>query len=86
MINIHEAKDILFDLVVGCSVAHSALPPWDAEPFKPFPTFQKYYKVFIYLLGYIAINARSTIYKQISTQTIGGINESVVNAQGPKES
>lgn len=86
MINLHEGKDILFDVMVGCSIAHSFLPPWDAEAFQPFPTFTKYYKVFIYVLGYVAINARSSVYKSISTQKIGGVNESVYNATGQPKS
>jgi hypothetical protein len=71
-INAHEAKDILFDIVVGCSVAHSFLPPWDF--LNDFPQAQKVYKAFIYLIGYVAINARSTVYKSISTETPGGVN------------
>jgi hypothetical protein len=70
---------------VGCSVAHSFLPPWDADAFKPFPGFVKYYKVFIYIVGYVAINMRSTVYKSISTQTLGGVNESIVNGTTKEE-
>lgn len=83
--DVHAAKDIVFEIVGGASLLHSLLPPWDAEPFQPFPTFVKYYKVFIYVLGYIAINLRSTVYKSISTQTTGGINESIVNATAPED-
>lgn len=83
--NLHEAKDILFSVIVGCSVLHTFLPPWDAEAFQPFPAFVKYYKVFIYVLGYVAINARSAVYKSISTETTGGVNESVTNATGVKK-
>jgi hypothetical protein len=79
MVNVHAAKDILFDVVVGCSILHSTLPPWDF--LNDFPRAQKVYKAAIYLIGYIAINARSTVYKGISTQTIGGVNESVNNAE-----
>lgn len=78
--NAHAVKDIVFDVVVVCSVLHSTLPPWDF--LNDFPRAQKIYKVSIYLIGYIAINARSTIYKTISTQTPGGVNESVTNANG----
>ncbi len=75
MINAHAAKDIAFDIVVGCSVAHSVLPPWDF--LADFPTAQKVYKAFVYLVGYVAINARSTVYKSISTETNGGPNQAV---------
>lgn len=79
--NAHAVKDIAFDIVVGCSVAHTFLPPWDADALKPFPTLQKYYRLLIYVVGYVGINARSTIYPSISTQTPGGVNESVNNAK-----
>jgi hypothetical protein len=55
------------------------LPPWDADAFQPFPSFVKFYKVLIYVVGYVAVNARSTVYPSISTQTPGGVNESVRN-------
>jgi hypothetical protein len=69
--------NIITRVVFVASVAHTLLPPWDADAFQPFPAFQKYYKVLIYLIGYVAINARSTVYPQISTQKTGGVNESV---------
>lgn len=72
--NIHAAKDIVFDGVVGASFLHTFLPPWDAEPFQPFPNFQKYYRVFIYVTGYLAVNARSTVYRSISVQNPNGPN------------
>lgn len=74
MVNWHAVKDIAFDAVVGCSVLHTFLPPWDADAFIPFPTFQKYYKLLIYVVGYIAISARSTVYKSISTSNPDGVN------------
>ena len=52
-------------LVVTCSVLHNVLPPWEA--FTDFPTAQKYYKLLIYLIGYVALNLRSTVYSNIST-------------------
>ncbi len=71
-VNVHAAKDILFDVVVGCSIAHTILPPWDF--LNDFPRAQKVYKAIIYVIGYIAINARSAVYKSISTETVGGVN------------
>lgn len=81
----HEWTDIGLRMVAGAAVLHTFLPPWDAEVFQPFPTFQKYYKVFIYLTGYVALHARSTVYKSISTSAIGGVNETVANAEGTKQ-
>lgn len=72
--SLHEAKDIAFDLVIGCSIAHTFFPPWDAEPFKPFPRFQKYYRLLIYVIGYVGINFRSTVYKSISIENPNGKN------------
>jgi hypothetical protein len=65
---------VYFTAVTVASFLHSTLPPWDAEAFVPFPTFQKYYKVLIYVLGYIALNARSTIYPSISVNNPNGVN------------
>ena len=70
----HNWINVVTGIVFVASILHSTLPPWDAEPFQQFPSFVKYYKILIYLIGYIAINARSTIYKSISTQTPGGPN------------
>lgn len=51
--------------IIVCSILHSTLPPWDF--LNDFPTLQKYYKLLIYVIGYVALNARSTVYKSIST-------------------
>jgi len=51
-------------VVFICSVLHSVLPPWDF--LNEFPRAQKYYKLAIYIIGYIALNARSTVYQSIS--------------------
>jgi len=59
---------IYTNVVTISSHAHSLLPPWDAEPFAPFPTFQKYYRVFIYILGYVGASYRSTVYPSLSTK------------------
>jgi hypothetical protein len=59
---------MVFDWVTGvvfvCSVLHTMLPPWDM--LHEFPTAQKYYKVVVYTVGYIAINGRSTVYRELS--------------------
>lgn len=56
------------------SILHSALPPWDADAFKPFPRLQSCYRLFIYFLGYVAINLRSTVYPSISIHNPNGVN------------
>lgn len=53
------------EVVTVCSVLHAILPPWEA--LNDFPTAQKYYKLFVYLVGYIALNWRSTLWKELST-------------------
>lgn len=50
--------------VVTCSVLHTFLPPW--EFLTDFPKAQKYYKVLVYVVGYVALNGRSTVYQSIS--------------------
>lgn len=79
-VNLHELKDIAFDVVVACSVLHTFLPPWDAEALKPFPTLQKYYRLLIYVVGYVGINARSTVYPIISINNPNGVNNKVSGA------
>jgi hypothetical protein len=66
----HSIQDLIFHIIVACSVAHSLLPPWDF--LDQFPTAQKYYKVFIYVIGYVALNGRSTVYRSISTASTNG--------------
>jgi hypothetical protein len=60
----HQLLDIATQTVVACSLLHTFLPPWDF--LNDFPTAQKYYKVFVYLVGYIGLNARSTVYQSVS--------------------
>lgn len=63
----------IYDDVMGavglCSLLHSLLPPW--EFLDDFPRAQKFYKVFIYVIGYVGINARSTVYQSISEKRNG---------------
>jgi hypothetical protein len=67
----HWVFDYISGSVLVCSVLHTLLPPWDF--LNDFPKAQKYYKLFVYVVGYIAINARSTAWRSIS----------VTNPQGP---
>jgi hypothetical protein len=57
----------LTEFSVICSILHSILPPWDSPFLDGFPKAQKVYKSFIYLLGYLAVNVRSTVHRDIST-------------------
>lgn len=68
--------------VFVCSLIHSFAPPWDAKEIEPFPTFQKVYRLFIYVIGYIALNARSTVYPSISTQNPNGVNANAKTLNG----
>lgn len=62
----YDPVKLTTEVIAFSSLLHTILPPWDG--FEDFPIFQKYYKVFIYVVGYAALNGRSTIYKSISTQ------------------
>jgi hypothetical protein len=57
--------DVLSRTVVVCSLLHTFLPPWDF--LAPWPRAQKVYRAIIYVIGYVAINARSTVYPSVST-------------------
>lgn len=61
----HKLFDIATGIVTVASVVHTLLPPWDA--FNDFPRTQKVYKLIVYIVGYLAVNARSTVYPTIST-------------------
>lgn len=62
--NAHAILDWGTRIIVSCSILHTFLPPWDF--LADFPRAQKYYKLLIYVVGYIAINGRSTVYKSIA--------------------
>jgi hypothetical protein len=55
------------EIVTGASVLHTLLPPWEA--FNDYPAIQKPYKVIVYIIGYAALNGRSTVYPSLSTQS-----------------
>ncbi len=67
MLNQHQLIDIGTETVVVCSLLHTFLPPWDF--LADFPKAQKLYKVFVYLVGYIGLNARSTVYQSVSMKS-----------------
>lgn len=68
----HHIIDILTSVVAICSLLHTLLPPWDF--LNDFPRAQKYYKLLIYIIGYLALNGRSTVYGSISVSNPAGPN------------
>lgn len=78
IIHWHELKDYAVNTVAICSTLHAVLPPWDWQPqfvtegLSDFPRAQnfmlgifrnRWYKLIIYTIGYIALNMRSTVWK-----------------------
>jgi hypothetical protein len=76
--------DLGMRVVVICSLIHTFAPPWDAEALRPYPKLKDGYRLFIYLVGYVALNARSTIYKSISVQNPESPNANVKTLNGGK--
>ena len=70
---------ITTEVVASSSLAHTLLPPWEA--FADFPRVQKYYKLFVYIVGYAALNGRSTVYPTLSTKDGTGTSKAVLNGQ-----
>lgn len=66
------------EVIAFSSLAHTILPPW--EVFDDFPRVQKYYKLFVYIVGYAALNGRSTVYKDLSTKD-GTRSSPIVNGK-----
>jgi hypothetical protein len=77
----HEWVDIGLRIVFVCSLIHTFAPPWDIEALQPFPRLKNAYRLFIYIVGYIALNARSTVYKSISVNNPDGPNSSIGNVK-----
>lgn len=78
MITQHQLIEVGAEIVVVSSLLHSFLPPWDF--LNEFPRAQKYYKLFVYVIGYVALNGRSTVYRSISANGTG--QSSVVKSNG----
>ena len=85
----HQALDLLTETVAVCSVLHSLLPPYSWNPefvsegLSEFPSAQRtfhaffdnrYYRLAIYVIGYIALNARTTVWKSLSVNNPQGVN------------
>lgn len=75
-----------------CSILHTFLPPWDWKPkiveegLSEFPGLQKifyatfhnrYYRLLIYTVGYLAIAQRSNFWKSLSINNPQSVNASV---------
>lgn len=76
----HNLLDIATETVAVCSVLHTVLPPWEA--LSDFPSAQKYYKLLVYFIGYLALNGRSTLYKGISTKDGSQPSQAALNGGG----
>jgi hypothetical protein len=77
------------EIVTGASVIHTLLPPWEA--FNDYPSIQKPYKLLVYIIGYAALNGRSTVYPSLSTQSgtqpspvVVNTNQAINDAWKPK--
>lgn len=88
----HKLIDYATEIVTGCSLLHNLLPPWDWRPefvtigLREFPRAQntffaafnnRWYRVSVYLVGYVALNARSTVWRSISVNNPAGPNANV---------
>lgn len=85
----HKLIDYATEAIAFCSLLHTILPPWDWKPefitlgLREFPAAQRaffaifnnrWYRVSIYIIGYIALNARSTVWRYISVNNAAGPN------------
>lgn len=88
----HTVLDRATETIAFCSMLHTVLPPWDWRPdfvtlgLAEFPLAQRsfyavfnnrWYRVLIYIVGYVALNGRSTIWKFISVTNPEGPNANV---------
>jgi hypothetical protein len=49
----------ILQIIVGASILHLILPPYDV--LDGFPTAQKYYKLFVRIVEYFALNVRTKV-------------------------
>lgn len=79
MFNEHKFMDYATEIIAVSSVIHTFLPPYDWDPdfvregMADFPEAQKifhacfnnrWYKLLVYVVGYVAVNFRSTIWQK----------------------
>jgi hypothetical protein len=92
--------DYVTRVVAACGVVHSLLPPWDWKPdfveqgLAEFPKARsafywpfhnRWYRLLIYITGYVALHARSTVWHYISVNNLTGPNANlpINNLTGP---
>jgi hypothetical protein len=87
MHNWQAIKDVLFPILAtsfSASIAHSfLLPPWDAPAIAQFPRFQRFYRLLVYVVGYVAVNMRSTVFQSISINNPNGVNAKPDSSDAP---
>jgi hypothetical protein len=73
-----EVVHIVTAITFSASIIHTFfLPPW--EVLNDFPRAQKYYKVLVYCIGFVAVSGRSTVMKSISINNPEGVNTTGVS-------
>jgi hypothetical protein len=83
VVSIGSLWSIYTSVVTVCSFLHTTLPPF--EFLNDYPKAQAAYKVALYVIGYVALNARSTLYQSISTASGTKVSDAVKNGgQAPK--
>jgi hypothetical protein len=78
-----DAVQIAEHVIVGASILHNFLPPWDF--LNDYPQAQKAYKLSVYVIGYIALNARSSLYPALSTNNGTKKSDIVAAKNGDKD-
>jgi predicted membrane channel-forming protein YqfA (hemolysin III family) len=78
-ISIGSLWSIYSSVVTVCSFLHTTLPPY--EFLADYPRVQAAYKVSLYVIGYIALNARSTVYHSLSTNDGTKLSAAAVNGK-----
>lgn len=109
LMNHHHLVDVFTEVVAVCSVLHTFLPPYDWNPYfvntglAEFPSAQKlfhaifnnrWYRFIVYIIGFTALNARSTIWKgaisigkqldKVRAETIAECNATTSNSSEVK--
>jgi len=67
------------EIIAVASIVHIILPPY--ETFNDFPRLQKYYKLGVAIIAYIALNARGQVI-----QMYGSVNPKPTDNGPPKVS
>jgi hypothetical protein len=49
----------ILQIIVGASILHAILPPYDV--LNDFPNAQKYYKLLLAIVAYVALNVRTKV-------------------------